>query len=215
MVTLIQLNCIERKSARLTINSQGKEAVIFFENGEISHAQYAEHTGTKAVHQALAISDGYFRLEEGILPHTRTNKLPWMQVVMEGIRLLDEQRAHADKRPIEERVVEELTTIKGVGWVLLTTSDGSIVAHSGLQTPERISALMAFFCAKGQAIGGKLKLGRTQQLALTCSDNQVVMLFRESYIVALLLDSRSSLETIIEEATGTLRRHFPERVPTA
>lgn len=215
LVTLIQINCIEKKSARLTINSKGKEAIIYFENGEIAHAQYADLTGTHAVHQALTLNDGYFRLEEGISPQVRTNKLPWMFVLMEGIRLLDERRVDEDKRPLEQRVVEDLTKLHGVDWVMAAAADGTVLAHSGLKTPERIGALVAFFSAKGHTIGTKLKLGRAQQLALVCADTQIALFYRENYIIAVLLDAGTNFEAFSDEVNGILRRHFSDRVLTA
>lgn len=215
LVTLIQLNCIERKNARLTIQCQGKEAILYFENGEITHAQYDGLTGTPAIHQALTCSDGTFRMEEGFLPPVRTNRMPWMQVIMESIRLLDEQRAFKERRPVEERVVEDLSKVRGVGWVLVMAADGTIAAHSGLKTPDRIGALVAFFSGQSRRIGARLRLGRSQQLALTCSGNQIALLYRENYTIAVFLDSGINVEIFNEEASQILRKHFPERVLAA
>jgi len=212
LITLIQINCIEKKSGRLTIHAMGKEAVIYFENGEISHAQYADLIGTRAVHQALALNDGYFRLEEGVFPQVRTNKMPWMHVLMEGIRLMDERRAHEEQRPVEQRVVQDLAKLRGVQWVLVGLADGTVLAHSGLQTPERLGALMAFFNAKSQAVGSKLKWGRVQHLTMTCPDGQIALMHRDNYLIALLLDAGTNFDALGDQANALLRRHFPERV---
>jgi len=92
LVNIIQINCIERNVAKVTVRNANKEGAIYFANGEIIHAEFGPFIGEKAVYEMLALPDGQFKVEAGIEPPAHTITQPWNSVVLEGLRILDEKQ---------------------------------------------------------------------------------------------------------------------------
>ncbi len=157
LVNLIQVNCIDRKTAKLTVTAEEKEAVIFFENGEITHAEYDGLTGAGAIYRALGLSRGQFKLEDGLTSPLRTNTRPWAELLLEGMRLLDEKRL-GDAGPAE-RMVREISRIPRIKNCTIGSADGALEAALGAEQPKSDAALAAFVAGRARLLGEQLGLG--------------------------------------------------------
>lgn len=93
LVDIIQINCVGRNTARLTVHYPIGDGVFYFADGEVVDARLGNLVGVEAVYKALEYDQGAFRIDTGIPAPTRTIFEPWANVVMEGLRLLDEARA--------------------------------------------------------------------------------------------------------------------------
>jgi hypothetical protein len=62
LTLLIQMACSDKKTARLTIRAPEGKGDVFFEAGEIVHAEVGLLEGEKAVYRLLASTSGRFRL---------------------------------------------------------------------------------------------------------------------------------------------------------
>lgn len=125
LVNIIQINCIERNKARLTIRSANKEGAIFFNNGSIVHAEFDPYVGVKAVHEMLSLNDGMFKVEADIEAQTQTINQPWNSVVLEGLRLLDEKRSQ--HTPLPKQLFANLSNIKNVENVFVLDFNGNVI----------------------------------------------------------------------------------------
>ncbi|MGZ6971427.1 MAG: DUF4388 domain-containing protein [Thermoanaerobaculia bacterium] len=93
LTLLIQMACSDKKTARLTIRALEGKGDVFFEAGEIVHAEVGLLEGEKAVYRLLGSTSGRFRLStESPPPSRRTIQIGWNKLLMEGMRLLDERR---------------------------------------------------------------------------------------------------------------------------
>jgi hypothetical protein len=54
LVDLIQLACMERYTARLTVVKGNENARTFFANGEIVHAEVGNKTGSEALYEIVS-----------------------------------------------------------------------------------------------------------------------------------------------------------------
>lgn len=88
---LIQHTCQDRRTARLTVSNQGRDAVLFFRDGAVVHASLGQLDGEDVVYQVLDWEDGHFDLEFGVQPPAFTIKRSWSGLLLEGARLLDER----------------------------------------------------------------------------------------------------------------------------
>lgn len=125
LVNIIQINCIERNTAKLSVLSTNKEGVIFFRNGSIVHAEYDPYIGVRAVHEMLSINEGQFKVEAGLEAPTQTVNQPWNSVVLEGLRLVDEKRSL--NTPIPKQLFANLSNIKGVENVFVLDFNGRVI----------------------------------------------------------------------------------------
>lgn len=125
LVNIIQINCIERNVAKLSIMSTNKEGVLFFRNGAIVHAEYDPYVGVRAVHEMLSINEGQFKVEAGLESPTQTINQPWNSVVLEGMRLVDENKSL--NTPIPKQLFANLSNIKSVENVFVLDFNGAVI----------------------------------------------------------------------------------------
>ena len=57
---IIQVNCQDKKTASVTLISNGKEAVIFFKEGSVVHAVVDQTSGEEAIYKILSWDEGEF-----------------------------------------------------------------------------------------------------------------------------------------------------------
>ncbi len=95
LVDIVQIVNAERKTAAIHLGSDLGYGRVYVEDGNIVHATYREFTGTDALYQLLAWKDGEFELAPDTLPPEHTIDAPPEQLLMEGMRRMDESNAEA------------------------------------------------------------------------------------------------------------------------
>ncbi len=93
LTSLIQLNCTEMHSAKLSIWHQGREGIISFAGGAIVHAEVGDVVGEDAVYELLCWPDGSFVVEMQVVPSQRTVTSNWKMLLLEGLRRIDERES--------------------------------------------------------------------------------------------------------------------------
>lgn len=98
LANLVQMLCLDQRQAKLTLKNQNiGEGVIFFERGEVVHAEIGSLAGEEAIYHLLGWTDGTFEMSnQGVIPD-QTITLPWNHLLMEGMKKLDEQIDTAPK----------------------------------------------------------------------------------------------------------------------
>lgn len=99
---IVQLICLERRTAELFLERRGEDGVVFFEKGQIVHARTGGLTGEEAFYQLLTWTEGTFRISDKIAVLTRTINSDWNHLLMEGARVLDERRSEVGRPPTAE-----------------------------------------------------------------------------------------------------------------
>ena len=82
---LIQVYCTTRQTARLTLTYPQGKAQIYFDQGEIVHAQFGDLVGVPAIQAAARLRGGDFHVDLGSPPPDRTIAQSWTSVVVEAI----------------------------------------------------------------------------------------------------------------------------------
>ncbi len=106
---IVQNICYDQRSASLVLRQQIDEGIIFFDGGQIVHARVDALEGEEAVYRLLNWTEGTFRINDQVTIPRRTVNAPWNHLLMEGMRLLDEQQARNAAQADEEL----LTPIQG------------------------------------------------------------------------------------------------------
>ena len=88
--SLVQTMCCTGKRTGMVLTNLVEEGALFFDGGEIVHARVGLLEGEEAVYHLLAWTKGRFRISEDIGTTARSVKRPWNELLMEGMRRLDE-----------------------------------------------------------------------------------------------------------------------------
>ncbi len=101
LTSLISVNCNDQNRARLRLQHDGQEAEIYFDGGQIVHMTLGDREGEEVIHDLLSWEDGSFELEMDVSPPAQTVHTPWSNLVLDGLRRIDE----------EQLALEELTDL--------------------------------------------------------------------------------------------------------
>jgi cyclic di-GMP phosphodiesterase len=89
---IVQTLHLGLKTACVSIKGKDGEGKIFFENGRIRHAERGELSGEAAIYDMLRWQEGPFVIAHGQSTKLRTIEMDEMQLMMEGLRRLDEEK---------------------------------------------------------------------------------------------------------------------------
>ena len=104
---LIQLYCQPDVRARLSVQRNGEKITLYFDAGEVVHAQAGDVQGEEAVYALLAWETGTFEVEPDIPPPDHTIHTPWSALILEGMRRLDEGRQQHTQQMTEDHVQQK------------------------------------------------------------------------------------------------------------
>ena len=90
---LIEFFCNQRKSGRLKVLYPQGAGYFFLQAGSVVDARIGALHGIDAVYYALTLPNAEFEFSADVEAKTRTINQPWTQVVLEGLRRLDENIA--------------------------------------------------------------------------------------------------------------------------
>src|SRR6266498_1215448 len=96
---LIEFFCNQRKTGRLTVLYPGAPGHFCLQAGSVVDARIGVLRGIDAVYYALTLPNAKFEFSGASDLTERTINQPWTQVVLEGLRRLDEGIAPADAFP--------------------------------------------------------------------------------------------------------------------
>ncbi|HEX8335450.1 MAG TPA: DUF4388 domain-containing protein, partial [Pyrinomonadaceae bacterium] len=90
LAELIEFFCNQRKTGRLKIDYQRGHSVFFIKEGELVDAKVGALSGPEAVYFSLTLPNAAFDFSPDVQATRRTIHNAWTQVVLEGLRRLDE-----------------------------------------------------------------------------------------------------------------------------
>ena len=90
LAELIEFFCNQRKTGRLKVDYHRGHGVFFIKDGELVDAKVGALSGQEAVYFALTLPNAAFDFSPEFQPTRRTIEDKWTQVVLEGLRRLDE-----------------------------------------------------------------------------------------------------------------------------
>ncbi len=222
LVDIIQINCVGRNTARLTVHYPIGDGVFYFADGEVVDARLGSLVGIEAVYKALEYDQGAFRIDTGIPAPTRTIFEPWANLIMEGLRLLDEARAgrSEDGVPaapmpaaaptrtpattsgaarvvnIYQSLVNDLTKVKGVDLALAVSRDGTVQAASKVKSAEKLGMMVALLVHLGRLITVPGRIGSLSRMTISVGPKKVMVFDLENYLALIEFSSAVRFETM-------------------
>jgi hypothetical protein len=176
LASIIQMNCEERIVGVLRLRRHGKMGRIFFNEGQVVHAETDDLFGEEAVYELLEWDQGMFSLEMGVTPPRKTINAEWSGLILEGMRRIDEDQAMTasvwqerdldmdeeeeegeglleEDTDINERVRNALLRINGVRHVLICNGNGNILAKEWMEGAQKAGAIAGYVIRRAEKMG--------------------------------------------------------------
>jgi len=124
---LVQLNCLGRITTALLIERDEENGMIYFDEGNIVHAEVGDLEGEDALFEILTWESGNFKSLRDKQPPRETILKGWQSLLLEGMRRFDEMKpAHKHEQEMDremrmQNLLNQLNGIMKVKGVLLTS----------------------------------------------------------------------------------------------
>jgi len=190
---LVQLNCMERNTVKLTIEHAGKYGFLYFQNGQIAHAEYEPEVGESAFFRLLYLSEGHFKVENGIRPPMVSIKTHWNNLLLEGLHHVDSMES--SNKSHEQQIVSMLMNVKGVQNAAVIQPDGDIVA-STKDIDEKEGALHALSYLETYKLTSIIAKDEPKYISIQEQDVRILLLRQKELIIYLELDTKIQPESV-------------------
>ena len=193
LTDIIQMNCLGRVTTSLVITRDDHRGVIYFNDGEIVHAECDDIVGEEAFYTILGWQEGKFVSNIGALPPRETISSPWEHLLMEGVKRKDEAGVGGEiakveepggKKPPEARTETVLSDLqaeredKGLArrmcelimqmpeceGVMVVSGKGKVEAAESMAETEEEGVLIAFLGLFGERLGSFFRMGKLNRI---------------------------------------------------
>ncbi len=209
LANLIQVNCQEMRSARLTLTRQGQKGEVFLSDGQVIHATLGAHAGEQAVCEMLMWEDGSFVLDLDILAPEKSIEIGWQELLLKGMMQLPERQPAGSK--VEESMnpdaLEQLKTIDGVSGAVISASDGVVLAANVPESDgENEAAVAVFIGSAANQLGQTLKFDAFSHGLVALKNKRILVLEQPDRYVGLVLGENASAAIVASAATQLLNK---------
>jgi predicted regulator of Ras-like GTPase activity (Roadblock/LC7/MglB family) len=198
---LIQLNCMERNTAKLTIEHAGKFGIIYFQNGQIAHAEYDPDIGEQALFRLLHLSEGKFKVENSVRPPLVSINKNWNNLLLEGLHQLDTIEIADNGKDV--RLLSMLMNVKGVKKAGVVDKKG--VAPRSEIGSEKESALRALIFREVENLSTLLKRETPKYISLISKAKRTLLAEYDKNIVYVDIEPKYQLETVLPFIENVMR----------
>ncbi len=218
---LIQLNCLGRQTNAIFFEKEGQQGVIYFEDGNIIHAQVGELEGEDAFYDIVAWEGGTFTLRKGERAPKETIFKGWQNLLLEGLRRLDEKKAGKTHQNSEEMRKQKLTAAlnnlvvqKNILLAALFDYNGfSIASAIKPQSRDKFSIpelvpIISQWMAQSEENGRQMALGTLQELSVQFEKGilQIVRLPEKRHFLVVITDEAINLGLLRMEIKKALKQ---------
>ncbi len=200
LTSLLQLINLERKTLLVKVEDNTTEGFLYFNKGEIIHAQYEQKTGEEAAYHLIKMKKGRFsllKLTKKEIPK-QTIEVSFMALMMNAMKFLDEKNKYIKKEEIMDikklqDAVEQLKKTVGTGLVhtaIWSSEDGqALVTYN--EKPKAVALLneltQQVYKVLSQSEEGFFELGRFYLIDLV-KDHMVIIIYLGDYQWSILFD---------------------------
>jgi len=193
LANLIQLNCMERNTAKLTIDYAGKYGTIYFQGGQVAHAEFDPDLGEKAIYRLLSIEEGKFKVESGVRPPAVTINTSWSNLLLEGLHQKDTRQSAEDAKTRE--LLEMLMNVKGVNHVAVLSLDGQVITSN--HDAEKEFSLSAFSVLQIGYLSDAAEIEYPEYISLIVNQTRILLRRTNDEIIYIEIAARYQIDTIL------------------
>lgn len=99
LITVMQIINMEKKTSALEVDVNGRKGSIYFVDGEIVHADFANLEGEKAIIKMITLAPGNIAVKKVQERVSRTIQVPFVQYIVDIMRNIDEIRRDKGLKP--------------------------------------------------------------------------------------------------------------------
>lgn len=192
--SLIQLNCMERNVAKLTIETEGKYGFIYFDKGQVVHAEFDPDIGEKAVFRMLSLYAGRFKVESGIRAPVKSIHTSWNNLLLDGLNQLDIAEDNPEHK--YTHLFERLFTVKGLKSALLINNNAEVVASSS-DSGRDFNYLFALTFIQGEKIGNLVARSQPEFISIQCTSERYVLTGHHNLLLVMVMDPKIKLDVVL------------------
>ena len=222
LTSLISINCNEMNQARLSIMNQGKQAIVFFNDGNIVHAELDSQEGEDVIFELLRWEEGDFDLEQGVQAEKQTVHTPWSGILLEGMHRIDEEDASVDTKKNAEtlafarsgdagKVLAAVKRVTGVNAVLLCSKEGGEGAFEGSGEITGLPLLAPFLVKEAERMAENLHQSVMNSILLYEGKDRLLIVPYDPGLLIVSLSSRAAVKGILE-VIKQLQERYPLHV---
>jgi len=208
LTDVIQLESQSRFSGSISVAHLDQEGHLFFEDGEIVHAEVGSFGGEDAVQRILAWPGGEFRLQENVRSLGRTIHKRLDHLLLDAHRWLDEEkRVRAPEPPRKNAAdpqVKEIRTmttisqiargIQGVSDAVLMAEDGTVLAAEGPSRDSLVARTIYLTSMIAAPIGEAFDLGDLQFVCVHSTREQLLLFHSKNKNLAAYVEPGASVD---------------------
>ncbi len=210
---LIQMNCLSQMTTALFVNKDERKGCIYFEDGQITHAEVGAIDGEEALFTILSWSTGSFKFMGGMKAPRNTIATNWEYLLIEGMRRADEMSLALERGEIEDSdfapvdestraLVKNLSSLNECTGIAVVKSAQEILYQSGNISKEvNLSFVAKFYMNLPEALGD-LSPNRPKKVTFV-DQGRLVLLFPFKIFALILLINRS---VISQETSSAIER---------
>jgi DNA-binding response OmpR family regulator len=215
---IISVNCGEHNQAELTVQHQGREGAIYFDQGTIVHASLDGEVGEAVIYELLTWEEGSFSLRQGVPAPEHTVHGDWTGLLLEGMRRIDDAREDVEldlewdeDAPVEEaslsKVARALQALEGVESVAISSPGGELLGGSSSADAARRASLTALAGQRALGLASALDAGRPGHAFVTGALGRLLVIPYGGDYVGLWLSARTLPESTLKSVKTVLRRY--------
>ncbi len=194
--SLIQLNCMERNTAKMTIEYGNKYGFIYFDDGQVVHAEFDPEMGEKAIFRLLTLEEGKFKVESGIRAPIKSINTSWNNLLLEGLHKIDAS-VESDEQKFRF-LLEKIFTVRGVSSAELFNLQGDRVASSDKEQQDN-GAIYALNLFEANMAGDQLSFGNPKFISIAVGNFRYVLIpYKDDFFLVVKLDIKVKLDLVLD-----------------
>ena len=193
LANLIQLNCMERNTAKLTIDYAGKYGTIYFQGGQVVHAEFDPDLGEKAIYRMLSLEEGKFKVESGVRAPAETITTSWSNLLLEGLQQKDDRLSSDDAK--NQELLGMLMNVKGVMRAAILTLDGDVISSE--HEAEKEFSVSAFSALQIGYMSEAAEIEYPKYISLVVGQTRMILHRRNDEIIYIEIAARFQVDTIL------------------
>jgi hypothetical protein len=193
---------MERNTAKLTIEHGSKYGFIYFENGQVVHAEYDPDVGEEAISKLIALYSGAFKVESGIRPPVKSINKHWNNLLLDTLHKIDDSEDNPDRK--YDHLFERLLTVRGVQNIAILQANGEVVASSSEMGPSE-NYLFGFTQLQASKVGETINFEAPEFVSITAAAKKYIFTRYNKLNLAIEMEQKIKLDVVlplIKQALG-------------
>jgi hypothetical protein len=190
---LIQLNCMEKNTAKLTIEYAGKYGFVYFQDGKVVHAELDPDIGEDALFKMLALNEGKFKVESGVRPPIVSISTPWNSLLLKGLHRLDTLQSSDENKQFH--LLSMLMNIKGVKNVAILNPEGEVLASNA--KIDSASVITVFAALQVEKMGTLMGRSNPRFISLNTASSRILLAHFKQNLIYLDIETKYQIDTVL------------------